>query len=133
MSRFRLDASEFTRLAEWATKIPEKSEEAINRALHSGDAAQTLQDEIDERISPSGRSWKGKSGSAKGAAWARWDNENLAVIVRTRPKYHYLYFPDDGTTTRRHIGQQMFFERGGKMAAPKIIDMCINEIKKELV
>lgn len=133
MTRFEIDAKELDRLHEWAARLGEGSEDAINRVFHGSEAGDIAKQAIDAGISPSGRRFKGHSGSAQGAAWANFKREeNLALTVTTKSKYGYLYFPDDGTNTRRHVGNQRFFERGGKVASPRIIDMCVKEIIKEL-
>ena len=46
----------------------------------------------------------------------------LSVTIRTKNAYHYLYFPDDGSTTRRHHGGQEFMKRGAEKKQSKIID-----------
>lgn len=52
----------------------------------------------------------------------------LGVIVRTTAKYDYLYFPDDGSTTRRHRGNQQFMLRGAEQATPEIVETICSRL-----
>jgi hypothetical protein len=60
----------------------------------------------------------------------RHTDGNLSTTVRSAQKYQYLYFPDDGTNTRRHVGNQQFFLRGAEDAAGEIVDVCIEKLTK---
>ena len=71
----------------------------IDEVLH-GRGAEEIQKRIDQLLPTSGRRWKGKPPQAKGAKWQHYTNESLAVTVGTTARYHYLYFPDDGSNTR---------------------------------
>lgn len=98
-------------------------ENAINEVLHNeiGDLAQT---EIKRLMPVSGKHWNGKKAAAKTSNSLRNLNEHLSVTVRTQKSHQYLYFPDDGTNTRRHIGNQRFFARGGENIQGEIIERC---------
>ena len=56
------------------------------------------------------------------------NNETLAVTIRSRPAYNYLYFPDDGSNTLRHAGGQHFFQSGAEESADQIIDLCVSKL-----
>lgn len=100
------------------------TEAIINDVFHNfaGDRAQ---EEI-IRLMPVSRKKKGTH--AKFSKSLRNVNGNLSVTVATAGKYGYLYFPDDGTNTRRHIGNQRFFERGGEAVQEEIINRCITKL-----
>lgn len=91
---------------------------------------------IIEKITPilpeSGRKWKGKRKAARQAQPLRTENKDLPVIVRSKSPYHYLYFPDDGSNTVHHHGDQRFMYRGAEAAVPDIIEQCITEITEEI-
>ncbi len=91
---------------------------------------------IIEKITPilpeSGRKWKGKRKAARQAQPLRTENKDLSVIVRSKSPYHYLYFPDDGSNTVHHHGDQRFMYRGAEAAVPDIIEQCITEITEEI-
>ena len=57
--------------------------------------------------------------------------EELAVTIKTKPKYDYLYFPDDGSNTRRHVGNQQFMRRGAEKSRDRIIDICVGRLAQE--
>ena len=76
----------------------------------------------------SGREWKGKKTAAKSAKSLTDLKGNLFVWVKTTNNYHYLYFPDDGTNTRRHVGNQQFFLKGAESQQETIVDLCIKKL-----
>lgn len=104
------------------------AEEAINEVLH-GEGGALIQEAIQRLIPVSGRKrWKGKAPAAASSNSLRIIPANLAVTVTTAKRYQYLYFPNDGTNTRRHAGQQFFFERGGEAVKDDIIDRCVSKL-----
>ena len=62
-------------------------------------------------------------------------NGNLFVEVTTASIFGYLYFPNDGRTTRFHVGKDgtplEFFERGGEAVQEEIVDRCIGRLISE--
>lgn len=128
-SRFRLDASSIDKLSKAMEEYQGNTEEVINRVLHT-EAGAMIEESILQLMPVSGRTWKGKPGAAKTSKSLMSENGNLSVTVKTTKKYQYLYFPDDGTNTRRHVGNQQFFRRGGESRKDEIIEMCINELTK---
>ena len=102
-------------------------ETSINEVLH-GEGGELIQDSIRRVIPVSGKSWKGKAPAAKSSKSLQAVNSNLAVTVTTTKKYQYLYFPDDGTNTRRHVGNQRFFEKGGEAVKDEIMERCISKL-----
>jgi hypothetical protein len=78
----------------------------------------------------SGRTWKGKKKAAADAKPFVQRNDNLAVVIKTYG-YDYLYFPDDGSTTRKHAGQQHFMFQGAENEQEKIIDLCIARLTED--
>lgn len=125
---YTLDAREFDRLAEGVSRYGSGAERVINDVLHN-DAGPIIYEKVNERIHASGRRFKGHTASAKASAWPRYDTgENLAVSVGTKAKWHYLYFPDDGSNTVNHAGGQMFFVLGAAAASPLIVDACLDKL-----
>lgn len=99
-------------------------ESTINDVLHN-DAAQLAQDAI-YRLMPISDKKTGRH--AKKSKSLTKDTGNLSVTVVARGKWHYLYFPDDGSNTRRHAGNQQFFRRGAESVKDEIIDRCITRL-----
>lgn len=121
MSTFSLDDGDFERLLESMQRFGEGAAEVVNTVIHeSGDE---IYREIDPLIHPSGRTFRGHTSSARGAHWQRYDtSESMAITVGTVASRHYLYFPDDGSNTKRHYGNQQFMLRGAEAAAPVILE-----------
>lgn len=130
MSYFKLDAAEFDRLTERIKEYQGDAESVINEVLW-GDGGQIINAAIMELLPRSGRTWSGKKKAAKDAAPFTQENDNLSVTIRTKGAYQYLYFPDDGSTTKKHEGNQQFMFRGAENEQEHIIDLCIAELINE--
>ena len=130
MARFDLDTKEVERLFNTVKNFPGNAEKSINDVFHN-DAPPIGSEEIKRLMPVSGKTWKGKAPAAKTAKSLTDEKANLSFTVKTTGKYHYLYFPDDGTNTRRHVGNQQFFKRGGENKQTEIVDRCINRIVKD--
>lgn len=124
---FKINFSEADRLQQALENFEGNAEKVINDVLHN-EAPPLAQDAIYTLMPYSGAYWNGKKPAAKSAKSLRNITGNLSVTVTTAKDYQYLYFPDDGTNTRRHIGNQQFFMRGGEEAQPEIVDLCVNKL-----
>lgn len=102
-------------------------EDTINEVLHN-EGGQMLADSIKNLMPQSGKKWKGKKAPAKTSNSLMYVDGNLSVTVKSKSAYNYLYFPDDGTNTRRHIGNQQFFLRGAESASSDIVDRCVAKL-----
>lgn len=123
-ARLELDFYEFDRMHQAMLDYAGNTEEAINDILHN-DASPLIQEEIKRLMPVSGKNWKGKKSSAKSSKSLTDEKGNLFVTVKTTKNYQYLYFPDDGSNTRRHVGNQQFFLKGGEAKQNEIIDRCV--------
>ena len=93
-------------------------------------------EEIERRIAllipRSGRKWAGKARAAADAmpaSFTHFAGQGYVEIVG-RGKYGYLYFPDDGSNTRKHAGNQQFMFRGATAATNRVVDLCVGELLK---
>lgn len=131
MARFEIDTKEIERLHKAIRNFPGNAEDAINEVFRN-EAPPIVSESIKRLIPASGRKWKGKAPAAKTAKSSVTERKdergNLSFAVGTTHKYHYLYFPDDGSNTRRHAGNKQFFQRGGEAKQSEIIDRCITKI-----
>lgn len=127
MARFDLDVHEMDALHQAMKNFQGNTEEIINDVLHN-EAGELIQDAIKRLMPVSGKTWNGKKKAAKHANSMMNVNENLALTVKSKTAYNYLYFPDDGTNTRRHAGNQQFFKRGGESQISEIKDRCIGRL-----
>lgn len=121
---------QFDKLLEAAAKYGSGSGRIIDDVLWN-EGAKLISDEITRLLPVSGRTWRGKKKTAKNAQPFTQENSSLAVTVKSKPAYHYLYFPDDGTNTKRHKGEQYFMQRGADNVTEEIIDRCVNRLIKE--
>lgn len=127
MEIFRLNIADFDELQEALKNYQGNAEEIINDVLHN-EAGPMIETEINRLMPVSGKNWKGKKKAAKHSKSLMLVKENLAITVKTTNAYHYLYFPDDGSTTKRHAGNQQFFKRGGDRKKSEIVDRCISRL-----
>lgn len=124
-----VDAGELDQLAEAMQQFGEGSGQIVDEVLH-GEGAEEIKQRIAGLLPASGRTWRGKAAPARSVMPGQFkqDNESQAVTIVARGKYGYLYFPDDGSNTRRHAGNQRFMERGAEAAADRVIDLCLGRL-----
>ena len=123
------DAYDVAELFELFNRYGDASEKVINDVLHA-EGAQEIKEQIARILPSSGRKWKGKRSPASSAMPGAFDQDNdiLAVTIAARGGYSYLYFPDDGSNTVSHAGNQQFMRRGAEAATHKIIEMCLGKL-----
>lgn len=127
MSVLELNAEEVAKLERAMIDFQGNTENVINDVLHN-EASSLIQDAVRRLMPVSGETWKGKKPAAKTGRSLMDVQGNLSITVKTSKQYQYLYFPDDGTNTRRHVGNQQFFQRGGESQIDEITDRCINRL-----
>lgn len=126
-----IDIAEVDRLANAVKQAGDRAEGIVNGVLHTY-AGKEIKKNIQILLPVSGRRWKGKAKAAKTAQPFREDKENLSIIVKTKTAYHYLYFPNDGSNTEKHYGNQRFMYKGAEKAAPDIIEWCTAKLLEEI-
>ena len=124
MAVFELKADQFDALMSRIKAYGDGAEDIINDEFESFGIPEVKED-VQSLIHPSGRKWKGKKASAAKGSPFTHKKINLGFIVKSKSAYNYLYFPDDGTNTKRHAGRQQFMIRGAEKAAPDIMDRVI--------
>ena len=127
-AEWTLEAEAFDSLVEKMEAYGEGAVDAVNKALEQ--SGPDIYERINALIHPSGRKFKGHSSSATTSKWQKYVPGNLSITVTTTSRYSYLYFPDDGSNTRRHAGLQDFFGRGGEAASDKVLERCMNALEK---
>jgi hypothetical protein len=123
------DADDVQELSDMIRDYGPAAERAIDSVLHD-EGAQEIKEKIARLLPKSGRTWRGKPRAAARAMPRAFDqdDEMLAVTVAARDRYHYLYFPDDGSNTERHRGGQEFMRRGAERATERIIELCMGRL-----
>lgn len=126
-SRLYIDSDDFEKVEAAIKRFGEGAEDVITETLH--DSGESIYQDINPLIHPSDRRFKGHRSSATTSSWPHYGiDKPLEVSVGTKSKFHYLYFPDDGSNTDRHRGNQQFFKRGGDIAAPRIVSQCLDAL-----
>ena len=131
MTKFSLDSREYETLIKAMRLYGDHAGRTVDDVLHN-EGANLIKEEIMRLLPESGRKWKGKRTAAKHAQPFTQKNESLAVTIRTKSAYHYLYFPDDGSNTRNHVGYKgkprEFMFHGADNQKGRIMDLCINRL-----
>lgn len=129
---YTLDMDEFERLHDAMQQYEGHAGPLVDEVLH-GEGAELIKEKIAMILPSSGRTWKRKGAPASAVMPGRFsqDTNPMTVTIAARGKYHYLYFPDDGSNTKRHAGNQQFMQRGAESAASEIIDLCIGKLIEE--
>lgn len=127
---YSLDEGNVLELEETIKEYQDGAEEKINRYLH-GEGYEMFEKSIQNAMPESNRNWRGKNVAAKDAKSLQDSNksENLAVTIRAKTQYGYLYFPDDGSNTIRHQGNQHFFQRGVEEKASEAVNDLIDVLR----
>lgn len=132
VSVFKLDVSGAEELQQSIKSFSGNAEATINDVLHN-EASPLIQNEIRRLMPESNRKpWTTKKAAAKGAKSLMDKKENLSITVKTTADYNYLYFPDDGSNTRKHAGNQQFFRRGGENVQAEIISRCLRRLTSNI-
>lgn len=130
MATFELDAQDLDALQEKMNAYGEGAAREINDVLH-GEGAREINDQIMRILPSSGRHWKGKKAPARSAQPFTQEDGMLSVTIKTVNSYNYLYFPDDGSNTKKHAGNQQFMAAGAESASGKIMELCIGKLTEE--
>lgn len=131
MNGFEIHIKDMDTIFERIQAAGERSEGIINDVLHEYGGGK-IEEKIMPLIPASGRKWKGKKKEARSAQPFRQEKGNLSVTVKTKYGYHYLYFPDDGSNTIKHRGNQRFMYRGAEQALPEILEQCTAKLTEEI-
>lgn len=128
----KLDYSEIEALQQVLENFGENGPKVVNTVLHSS-AIPIIENNIQMLLPSSGRSWVGKKAAASSTNPFRNDtSELLAVTVRSKTQYNYLYFPDDGSNTEHHKGNQHFMQRGADNSVNRIAQLCTARLLENL-
>lgn len=134
---FTLDDAAFERMNAAIQSYGANADTVISKYLDEEGSKEIFQG-ITALLPASGRTWKGKKAAAQVAASSnptkvfRSEVSVLTLTVKSRNPYNYLYFPDDGSNTIDHWGNQKFMLSGAEAASEKIIDGVIERLTSEL-
>lgn len=94
------------------------------------EGAHLIKNAILPLIHHSGRRWKKKVSPLISPNQFSQDDEDVGVTIAARGRLHYYYFPDDGSNTHKHAGNQQFMYRGAVSVQDRIIDNCLGVLIK---
>lgn len=127
---YSMDESNVLELEATIKEYQDGAEEKINKYLH-GKGYEMFEKSIRSAMPESNRTWHGKKVAAKAARSLQDGNksESLAVTIRAKTEYGYLYFPNDGTNTIHHQGNQQFFRKGVEEKENDAINSLIDALR----
>ncbi len=129
----QIDISGVDELIEKMDQLGDKSGTVIQEYLKE-EGFDRIAGHIPGLIHPSGRNksnWKKHVTSAASAAYAsvfQGSVSGLELTVKSKTNYQYLYFPDDGSNTYHHAGNQQFMLRGAEEEKDTIVDEIIERL-----
>lgn len=121
---FTLDTESYNKLFDLMKEFQGEAPKTVNDILWN-EGGPIINEAIMNLLPVSGRDWKGKPKAAKHSAPFTQENAELSVTIKTKSTYNYLYFPDDGTSTRKHAGEKYFMFGGAEAKQEEIIDLCV--------
>ncbi|MFC0525777.1 hypothetical protein ACFFGV_19550 [Pontibacillus salicampi] len=121
--RFEVDYSEVQRLQEKFAQLPGNVEKVLNDVLHSF-GVEAVKENIKERIPVSDKQKR------HAANYKSLKNEdfNLGFIIKPKPKYRYLVFPDQALGTSLGNSPEEFMSKGNDAS----IDLIMAQINEEV-
>lgn len=134
MSYFEVDVRDFERIVDVVGNFSDGSEaENVINTYLAGVGGDLIKEKIHDKLPVSGRTWPSrKNAPAKSVDPFRKTAGNLSVKIHTKGAYHYLYFPDDGSDTNRHYGNQQFMFEGASDASEEIANQIIEKLLERL-
>lgn len=124
----RLNTDAVDRFTEALENYEGYAGDAINEVMWNI-AGPMIADRIVQLLPRSGKTWRGKPKAAAETMPFFVGKLTLGVAVKNTAKYGYLYFPNDGSTTIKHAGNQQFMWRGAIDCQDEIIDLCTARLK----
>ena len=120
---FSLDTSAFEQLIPKLQEYGNGAEGVINSTFKAND--EVFKNSIDNILPVSDR-----KKHAKGSNPFQSTFGNLSITIKSKKKYNYLYFPDDGSNTERHQGNQQFMRRGVELKQQTMIELILENLSK---
>ncbi|HAM0982244.1 TPA: hypothetical protein H9X40_002923 [Listeria monocytogenes] len=131
-AKWSVDFADVDKLTELISKIPNKSEEIINKTLETK-AVPLAKQNIEKRINLS-KNWKGQllnKNHAQTAGSFVAKMSNLGFELVSKPKFNYLIFPDQGVG-KNNKTKQDFMLLGLEESTAEIVEMLEEDVLKEI-
>lgn len=133
MSVINVEYDGITQIQERMQRFGDGSGRVI-QGVYENFAAKDIKENVLPLVHASGRTFKGHRQSAKAAGAEKVFShqvQDLSLIVRSVSRFGYLYFPDDGSNTKRHAGRQNFMGRGLERSTDAIIERCLAALTED--
>lgn len=123
-NKWEIEFTDVEELEKKLTQIPGETEKTLNDIIHGRGVSIT---ERDVRAYIPVSTWEDggirQKDHARNQSFPTVAQElNLGFIMRPRPKFKYLVFPDLGVGTSKENEPQEFMAQGLEAASPKIMD-----------
>lgn len=122
-AKWEIDFSDLDKLESKIKRIPNESEKTINEVIHKKGIVR-VESSIQPRIPVS--TLKGAVRSKKHARDVKFPTTsqklNLAFVIRPKPKYQYLKYPDLAIGQSKRNKPEEFMATGLEKAAPEIVE-----------
>ena len=130
MASVMLSYEQFERLFQALDGVAADTESAVNEALKGSQVKNWMINSI-TGLTPVSKvktsAWHPRH--AKSSSPYKESFENLSILIKSKTAFNYLYFPDDGSNTKRHQGMQQFMLHGME----EVTDQVIDEIAKKII
>lgn len=131
-AKWSVDFADVDKLTELISKIPNKSEEIINKTLENK-TVPLAKKNIEKRINLS-KNWKGQllnknHAQTSGPFVAKMSNLGFELV--SKPKFNYLIFPDQGVG-KNNKTKQDFMLLGLEESTTEIVEMLEEAVLKEI-
>ncbi|EUJ46669.1 hypothetical protein [Paenilisteria rocourtiae] len=131
-AKWELESSDVDRLLDVMAKLPNRSEEVINRSLKEKGAPLAIQN-IEKKINIS-KDWRGRVLNKKHAQSAspfKVTPSNLGFEITSKKPFNYLVFPDEGIGAHNKNAQG-FMQKGLDESVPEIVEQLEKDVLEEI-
>ncbi|GIN86976.1 hypothetical protein J6TS2_33620 [Heyndrickxia sporothermodurans] len=126
-ANWTINFKDVDRLAQNISKIPNRSEEIINRTLRGKSAPKAMESiQVGIPISPK------QKRHAHSSKALNVQHGNLEFTIRPKRSFDYIKYPDLGIGTSKKKAPKLFMEKGLDKTSPTIVNDLNNAVIKEI-
>ncbi len=125
-----VDYGEWEALEEAMKAYEGDVEKKVNGYLH-GKGYEAFEKAIRNAMPQSDRKGKTRHAKTSKSIQDKYPSANLTLTIASKKPFGYLYFPNDGSNTKHHYGNQQFFERGVEQKTNQVIEDMVELLQFE--